>query len=201
MPVYPFSIRQPMREDGTAGDELPWGEIGHVCFSGPQTFLGYVNDPAATARTISRDGFLYTGDLGYADSNGLHLTGRAKWVIKSFGYQVFPGDVENHICALDEKVASCAVVGVEHALISEGIVAFVEKKPGAELTTQELERHTRSLASYQRPRHWVLLEAGQMPLNRALKSDYVKLSEMAKQEIESLRAQRRWDMEVKQVSR
>ena len=201
MPVYPFSIRQPMREDGTAGDELPSVEVGHVCFSGPQTFLGYVNDPAATARTISRDGFLYTGDLGYADGNGLHLTGRAKWVIKSFGYQVFPGDVENHICALDEKVASCAVVGVEHALISEGIVAFVEKKLGAELTTQELDRHTRSLASYQRPRHWVLLEAGQMPLNRALKSDYVKLSEMAKQEIESLRAQGRWDMEVKQVSR
>ncbi len=193
MPVYPFSIRQPMRPDCTAGDELSSGEIGHVCFSGPQTFLGYVNDPEATARAISRDGYLYTGDLGYSDNSGLHLTGRAKWVIKSFGYQVFPGDVENHICALDDKVASCAVLGVEHAMISEGIVAFVEKKAGAELTTQELDRHARQLASYMRPRHWVLLEAGTMPLNRALKCDYVTLSEMAKQEVAAMRAQGEWD--------
>ena len=94
MPIYPCTIRQPMRADGNAGDELPSGEIGHVCFRGPQTFLGYVNDPAATAKAISRDGFLYTGDLGYKDAAGLHLTGREKWVIKSFGYQIFPGDVE-----------------------------------------------------------------------------------------------------------
>ena len=58
MPVYPCSIRQPMRSDGHAGDELPSGEMGHVCFRGPQTFLGYVNDPSATAQAISRDGFL-----------------------------------------------------------------------------------------------------------------------------------------------
>jgi len=100
MPIYPCTIRQPMREDGSAGDELPSGEIGHVCFRGPQTFLGYVNDPAATAKAISRDGFLYTGDLGFKNASGLHLTGREKWVIKSFGYQIFPGDVEKHICML-----------------------------------------------------------------------------------------------------
>ena len=193
MPVYPFSIRQPMREDGFAGDELPAGEIGHICFRGPQTFLGYVNDPEATARAISRDSYLYTGDLGYADAHGLRLTGRTKWVIKSFGYQVFPADIENHICALEDKVASCAVVGVEHAMIVEGILAYVEKKTGVELTTQELDRHARGLANYMRPRHWVLLEPGQMPLNRALKSDYVRLSAMAKEEIERLRAVGRWD--------
>jgi acyl-CoA synthetase (AMP-forming)/AMP-acid ligase II len=82
MPIYPCTIRQPMRADGNAGDELPSGEIGQLCFRGPQTFLGYVNDPAATAQAISRDGFLYTGDLGYRDTTGLHLTGREKWVIK-----------------------------------------------------------------------------------------------------------------------
>ena len=90
MPIYPCSIRQPMRADGNAGDELPSGEIGHVCFRGPQTFLGYVNDPAATAQAISRDGFLYTGDLGYKDAAGLHLTGRDKWVIKSLATRYSP---------------------------------------------------------------------------------------------------------------
>jgi acyl-CoA synthetase (AMP-forming)/AMP-acid ligase II len=193
MPVYPCTIRKPMRADGYAGDELPASEIGHVCFHGPQTFLGYVNDPAATANAISRDGFLYTGDLGFKDNAGLHLTGRDKWVIKSMGYQIFPGDVERHICALAEKVANCVVVGVAHQVVSEAPVAVVEKKPGVEVTLQELDRHARALASYMRPRHWIILEAGQMPLNRVGKPDYLRAQEMARQQIAGLRAQGEWD--------
>ena len=193
MPVYPCSIRQPMRADGHAGDELPSGEIGHLCFCGPQTFLGYVNDPAATAQAISRDGYLYTGDLGFKDAAGVHLTGRAKWVIKSMGYQIYPGDVEQHICALADKVANCVVVGVAHEVVSEAVVAVVEKRPGVELTRQELDRHARTLASYMRPRHWIILEAGQMPLNRVAKPDYVRAQELARQEIAKLRERGEWD--------
>jgi len=193
MPIYPMSIRQPMREDGSAGEELPDGAIGHICFRGPQTFLGYVHDPESTAKTISRDGFLYTGDMGFKDAQGLHFAGRAKWVIKPAGYQVFPGDVENHLCALADKVASSGAVGVEHKVFSEAIVAFVEKRPGVELTVKELKQHARGMASYMRPLHYVLVEPGQMPLNRAAKIDYVRLEQMAKEEVEKLRAQRRWD--------
>jgi acyl-CoA synthetase (AMP-forming)/AMP-acid ligase II len=190
MPIYPCSIRQPMRADGSAGDELKSGEIGHV---GAQTFLGYVNDPAATAQAISRDGFLYTGDLGHKDAAGLHLTGREKWVIKSFGYQIFPGDVERHIFSLAEKVANCVVVGVAHEVVSEAVVAVVEKKPGVELSLQELDRHARSLPSYMRPRHWIILEPGQMPLNRIGKPDYTRAQQMARQEIAQLRDRGEWD--------
>ena len=193
MPVYPMSIRQPMREDGAAGEELPDGDIGHVCFRGPQTFLGYVNDPAATARAISREGWLYTGDMGFRDAAGLHFAGRAKWVIKPAGNQVFPAEVENHLCALADRVAQAGVVGVPHAVLSEGIVAFVEKKPGARLEAAELKRHARGMASYMRPLHYVVLEPGAMPLNRVAKIDYVRLSEMARAEVERLRALRRWD--------
>jgi acyl-CoA synthetase (AMP-forming)/AMP-acid ligase II len=193
MPIYPCTIRQPMRDDGHAGDELKPGEIGHLCFRGPQTFLGYVNDPEATAKTISRDGFLYTGDLGYKDAAGLHLTGREKWVIKSMGYQIFPGDVEQHICALAEKVANCVVVGVAHEVVSEAVVAVVEKRPEVEVSRQELDRHARSLPSYMRPRHWIILEAGQMPLNRVVKPDYVRAQQMARQEIAALRERGEWD--------
>jgi fatty-acyl-CoA synthase len=179
MPVYPMSVRAPMRTDGTAGDALAVGEVGHICFEGPQTFLGYVNDPAATAKTVSREGVLYTGDMGSRDEQGLHFSGRAKWVIKPGGHQVFPGDVESHICLLGEKVASCAAVGVEHPLLAEAIVAFVEKRPGADLSAPELRRHARGMASFMRPLHYVILEPGAMPLNRAAKSDYVRLREMA----------------------
>jgi len=193
MPIYPCTIRQPMRADGNAGDELPSGEIGHVCFNGPQTFLGYVNDAEATAKAISRDGYLYTGDLGCKNDAGLRLTGREKWVIKSFGYQIYPGDVEQHICALTEKVANCVVVGVAHEVVSEAVVAVVEKRPGATLSWIELDRYARSLPSYMRPRHWIILEAGQMPLNRVVKPDYVRAQEMAREEIAALRERGEWD--------
>lgn len=192
MPVYPMSIRAEMQPDGRAGRELADGETGHVCFRGPQTFLGYVNDPEATARAVSTDGYLYTGDLGFRDAAGLHFSGRAKWLIKPGGYQVFPAEVENHLCAL-AQVAQAGVVGVEHKVLSEGIVAFVEKKPGADLDAQELKRHARGLAAWMRPLHYVLLESGQMPLNRVAKIDYVRLAEMARAEVERLRAARKWD--------
>lgn len=191
-PIYPMSIREPMRSDGSAGAELPFGEIGHVCFRGPQTFAGYVHDEESTRKTISSDGWLYTGDMGSVDGDGLHFSGRAKWVIKPAGYQVFPGDVEEHICALSDKVASCGVVGVPHPIWVEAIVAFVEKRPGAELTEAELRRHARSLTSYKRPLHYVIVEPGQMPLNRVAKVDTLRLRELAEIEVQQLQSRGRW---------
>jgi len=193
MPLYPMTIRREMNEDGTAGDEIAPGEVGNICFRGPQTFLGYIGDPESTAKTISKDGYLYTGDLGFCDETGLHFSGRARWVIKPAGYQVFPADVENHFAALQDKVASCGAVGADHRLLSEAIVLFVEKKPGSAVSVAELRQHARGMASYMRPLHYVLLDQGQMPLNRVAKTDYVRLSAMARQEIEELRGKGRWD--------
>lgn len=193
MPVYPLTIRAPMREDGCAGDALPDGEIGSICFRGPQTFLGYVNDQAATAKAISTEGYLYTGDVGFVDDMGLHFAGRTKWIIKPKGYQVFPGQVEDFLCELRDKVASAGVVGVEHSVYSEGIVAFVEKRPGVELTEADLQKHAEGIASYMRPLHYVILEPGGLPLNRVSKTDYVLLSERAKEEVARLRTSGRWD--------
>ncbi|WP_423223176.1 class I adenylate-forming enzyme family protein [Candidatus Amarolinea aalborgensis] len=193
MPAYPLSIRQPLQADGAAGAELPDGEIGDICFSGPQTFLGYVNNPEATAHTISTDGIIYTGDIGFKDDAGLHFTARTRWVIKPKGYQVYPAQVEDYLCELREKVAAAAVVGVEHDVFVEAIVAFVEKKPGIELTPADLEAHGRGLTAYMRPLHYVILEPGQLPLNRVAKTDYVTLSALAKETIAALRAQGGWD--------
>ncbi len=179
MALYPMSIREPLATDGRAGAELPDGEVGHVCFCGPQNFAGYVGDEEATRQALSADGVLYTGDMGWRDAAGLHFSGRAKWVIKPAGFQVFPGDVENHICALSDKVASCGVVGVDHPLWVEAIVAFVEKRPGVDLAEAELRRHARKLTSYMRPWRYVILDAGAMPLNRVAKVDTLRLKQMA----------------------
>jgi acyl-CoA synthetase (AMP-forming)/AMP-acid ligase II len=193
MPAYRMSIRQPMEAGGAAGAEVSAGEIGHICFEGPQNFLGYLNDPAATAATLSSDGRLYTGDMGRIDERGLHLAGRAKWVLKPAGYQVFPGDVEAHIAGLTGQVANVGVVGHPHRVWSEGILAFVEKRPGAAITEAELRRHARSLTSYMRPLHYVILEPGAMPLNRTAKVDIARLQELAKEEVQKLRERGRWD--------
>jgi hypothetical protein len=69
----------------------------------------------------------------------------------------------------------------------------VEKKPEVELSRRELDRHARSLPSYMRPRHWIILSPGQMPLNRVAKPDCIRAQEMARQEIERLRARGEWD--------
>jgi acyl-CoA synthetase (AMP-forming)/AMP-acid ligase II len=193
MPAYAMSIRQPMNGDGSAGAEVSAGETGHVCFSGPQTFLGYVNDPEATAATLAKDGWLYTGDMGRVDEHGLHFSGRAKWVLKPAGYQVFPGDIETHFSSLAGKVANIGVVGHPHRRWSEGIIAFVEKRPGADLTEVALRKHARSLTAYMRPLHYVILEPGAMPLNRTAKVDVVRLQELAKEEVIRLRERGRWD--------
>jgi acyl-CoA synthetase (AMP-forming)/AMP-acid ligase II len=193
MPAYRMTIREPMNCDGSAGPETPAGATGHICFQGPQTFLGYVNDAAATAATLSTDGWLYTGDMGHTDGDGLHFSGRAKWVLKPSGYQVFPGDVEDHFSALSDRVANVGVVGQPHRIWSEGIVAFVGKLRGADLSEAELRKHARSLTSYMRPLHYVVLEAGAMPLNRTAKVDVARLREMAAEEVRKLRERGRWD--------
>jgi fatty-acyl-CoA synthase len=100
--------------------------------------------------------------------------------------------VENHI-ALLPQVANAGVVGHQHQIWSEGILAFVEKRPGAEVTEAELKKHARGLTGYMRPLHYVILEPGTMPLNRTAKVDIVKLQQMAKEEVARLRERGRWD--------
>jgi len=101
--------------------------------------------------------------------------------------------VEAHICNLVEMVANCVVVGVAHEVVSEAVVAVVERRPDVELSRQQLDRHARALPTYMRPRHWIVLEPGQMPLNRVVKPDYLRAQQMACQEIAELRARGEWD--------
>ncbi|MFN2290784.1 MAG: AMP-binding enzyme, partial [Anaerolineae bacterium] len=115
------------------------------------------------------------------------------WVIKPKGYLVFPAQVEDHLCELRDKVATAGVVGVDHGVWVEAIVAFVEKKPEVDLTLEELQAHAECVASYMRPLHYVVLEPGQMPLNRVAKTDYVRLHELAVEETVRLRAEGGWD--------
>jgi fatty-acyl-CoA synthase len=194
MPLCPISIREPMRADGRAGARKAAGEVGEICFSGAQVFLGYLDDPGATARALSRDGVLYTGDMGSYDADGLHFAGRKSLVIKPKGYQVYPEDVESHIAAaLGGRVAAVACVGAEHEVFSEGIVAFVEPAAGASVAVDDVLAACRTIASYARPSHIEIVGPGEIPLNRVAKTDYLTLRERAKDVVERLRAAGAWD--------
>jgi acyl-CoA synthetase (AMP-forming)/AMP-acid ligase II len=194
MPLCPISIRDAMKEDGTAGDEKPKGEIGEICFSGPQIFLGYLNDEENTKKTITSDGYLYTGDLGSYDETGLHFSGRAKLLIKPKGYNVFPTEVEEFISSkLKSKVAKVAVLGAQHNIFTEAIIAFVEKKPDVDLTADEINKVCEEMASYKRPSHVVILETGEIPLNRVAKTDYMELKSRSDNIIDDLRKEGEWD--------
>jgi len=194
MPLAPISIRAPMAEDGSSGKELPHGEIGEVCFSGPQVFLGYLNDPGATARAVSKDGWLYTGDLGAWTANGLKLAGRSKLTIKPKGFNVYPTDVEDAIVTgLGGKVGAAACVGVDHAVWGEAVLVFVEPAPGGAVTAHEVQVACREIASYARPSHVEIVQQGGIPLNRVAKTDYMALRDRAKEIVAALRAQGRWD--------
>ncbi|MCE5282541.1 MAG: acyl--CoA ligase [Deltaproteobacteria bacterium] len=193
-PLCPISIRDFMNADGKAGAEKSKGEVGEICFSGPQVFLGYLGDPENTAKTVSKDGICYTGDVGYYDEKGLHFSGRAKLVIKPKGYQVFPEDVESHIHAkLKDKVSMVAVIGVEHEVFSEGIMAFVETLEGKTVTPEEVMAACSDISAYSRPSHVVILKAGEIPLNRVAKTDYLNLRQKAAAIVGELRAQGGWD--------
>ncbi len=193
-PLCPISIRQPMKSDKTAGDEMPKGGVGEICFSGPQVFLGYLGDPDNTAKTISKDGVCYTGDMGFYDEKGLHFSGRAKLVIKPKGYQVFPEDVENHISMkLKGKLSMVACVGVEHEVFSEAIMVFAETLEGQNVTPDDVINACGDISSYSRPSHVVVMKTGEFPLNRVAKTDYMMLKTRAKEIVEDLRKQGKWD--------
>lgn len=191
------TVRKPMREDGTAGDELPDGELGEICYHPPIVFLGYYNQPEETARTVSREGILYTGDMGYYKDMGtyraLYMSGRRKFMIKQKGYNVFPDEVSAFI-AEHPKVAMADVVGVPHRIFDEGIFAFVQPKPGMEVTEEEILQHCQGIASYKRPQHVELWPHDRpWPLTRLAKVDKIELQNIASAIIEKLRENGKWD--------
>ena len=195
--LAPITIRKPMREDGSAGEELPDGEIGEICVSGPIVFQGYYDLPAETARAISTDGYLYTGDLGYFKDMGsyraLYLAGRQKFVIKQKGYQVFPDEVQDFI-ASHPKVDLVDVVGVKHHIFDEGIFAFVRPRKGEQLTAEEIMEHCQGIAAYKRPQHVEIWPADkEFPLTRVAKVDKNELKTVAEEIVAGLRRQGQWD--------
>jgi long-chain acyl-CoA synthetase len=151
VPVTDVEIRIVDAETGKM--EMPTGEIGEITMRCPQMMLGYYQQPTETANTI-RDGWLFTGDLGYLDEDGyLFIVDRKKDVIKPGGFQVWPRDVEE-VIASHPAVAEVGVAGIPDAYSGEAVKAWVVLREGQQLCEEELRQfcHTK-LTGYKVPRY------------------------------------------------
>ena len=151
--------------DPESGASLPDAEsVGMIEVRGPNVFRGYWRMPEKTAAEIRRDGFFITGDVGRRDAQGyLFIVGRAKDLIISGGYNVYPVEVETELDALP-GVAESAVIGVPHPDFGEGVTAVVVPRPGAALEENVLRAALEQrLAKYKLPKRIVFVS--EMPRN------------------------------------
>jgi len=128
--------------------ELPAGEEGEICISGPLVMMGYLGDDAETAQTIRLhdDGkvWLHTGDIGYLGKDGLiYFAQRLKRIIISSGYNIYPTHLESIINS-HEAVLTSTVIGIDHHYKGQVPKAFIVLKPGYK-AGKKIEREIREL--------------------------------------------------------
>jgi long-chain acyl-CoA synthetase len=141
--------------DDDGSDSLA-GDSGEIWVRGPNVFAGYWNEAEASARVLTSDGWLRTGDVAVVDDDGFFfLVDRAKDLIIVSGFNVYPAEVED-VLATHPSVADVAVAGAPHATTGETVRAFVVPKPGMTLDDGELLDHCRdALARYKCPTKFV----------------------------------------------
>jgi acyl-CoA synthetase (AMP-forming)/AMP-acid ligase II len=171
-----------VREDGSLAAP---GEVGEIVHRGDYLCLGYWNDPEATARALRPDPLmpagspypgcvLFTGDLGYLDTEGfLYFKGRRDDQLKSMGVRVSPGEIEELLFA-SGLAREVAVFGMPHDLLGHEVWAAVVARAPDQDVKRELERYARPLMSqYMLPRRWLALPA--LPRTPNGKIDYPAL--------------------------
>ena len=159
LPLAEVAIRDP------AGREVPPGTVGELTVRSPSVMAGYFGQPELTAATI-RDGWLYSGDGAYMDSDGfIYLVDRIKDMIITGAENVYSTEVEAAL-ASHPAVGMCAVIGLPHERWGEQVHAVVVLRDGASATAAELTDHCRErIAGYKVPRS--IDFAGALPVSAA----------------------------------
>jgi long-chain acyl-CoA synthetase len=143
---YPWvQVRVVGTEDGA---DRPTGEIGEIWTRSAQNLVGYWNQPDETARALTPDGWLRTGDLGRLDADGrIFLVDRAKDLIITGGENVYPVEVEN-VLAAHPAVAEVAVIGVPDARWGETVKAIIVARAGVVVDAADVAAFARARLSH-----------------------------------------------------
>ena len=146
------------------GVEVPRGQPGEVVVRGYHVMREYFEDPEETAAAVDADGWLHTGDIGTMDERGyLRITDRKKDMFIVGGFNAYPAEIENALLR-NPGVGQVAVVGVPDERMGEVGMAFVVRRPGSEVSGDELIAWARSeMANYKVPRRVEFVDA--LPLN------------------------------------
>ena len=146
------------------GNDVERGEAGEVVLRGSSIMSGYLDDPDATAQTLSDDGWLRTGDLGVVDDRGcLRIVGRAKDMFIVGGFNAYPAEIENALLRHPD-IQQAAVIGVADARLGEVGMAFVVMRPSVETTSDAIIGWARDqMANYKVPRTVVVVD--ELPMN------------------------------------
>ncbi len=154
----PFPGQEARVVDIESREPLPAGEVGEIEVRGPHVFEGYLNRPEATEEVFDEDGWFSTGDLGSVSEDGYYtISGRAKELIISGGYNVYPREVEEVIEGCP-GVAEVAVVGLPDEEYGERVTAAVVREdPG--LTAERVTEFFRDeIANYKKPRRIIFVD-------------------------------------------
>jgi malonyl-CoA/methylmalonyl-CoA synthetase len=156
-PLPGVSVRIADPETGTV---LPQGGIGVIELKGPNVFKGYWRMPDKTAQEFRPDGWFITGDLGFIDPDGyVTISGRAKDLIISGGFNVYPAEVENALDALP-SIGESAVIGLPHADFGEAVTAVVTARAGQTVDEAAIRSELESvLAKFKIPKRVLVKEA------------------------------------------
>ncbi|MFC4798359.1 class I adenylate-forming enzyme family protein [Neobacillus sp. GCM10023253] len=133
------------------GEPVPTGEVGEIVVKGPLVMKGYLKNEEATRQAL-KNGWLYSGDLGRFDQDGLlYIVDRKKDMINRGGENVYPVEVEEVLYQIPE-ILEAAVVGVPHPIYGEVPKAFVVPKEGRTLTEEDVLTYCKTkLAKYKLP--------------------------------------------------
>jgi long-chain acyl-CoA synthetase len=139
--------------------ELPAGQSGEIVIKGPGVMKGYWNKPEETAAVL-RNGWLHTGDVGYADEDGyLYITDRKKDLIIRGGENIYPKEIEN-ILHQHPQVLEAGVIGISDPVYGEAIKAFIVLKTEGAATEEDLMNFCREqLPTFKRPRAIQIMDA------------------------------------------
>jgi long-chain acyl-CoA synthetase len=159
--------------DAKTGDrEMPPGEVGELIIGGPQVMMGYYKKEAETAAVL-KDGYVYTGDLGFFDEGGyLTIVDRKKDLVISSGYNVYPVEVDN-VLFDHPKILEACTIGVPDSYRGESLKAFVVLKEGEDLSCEEIVAFARQrLAAYKVPHEIEFMdELPKTPIGKILRRE------------------------------